>query len=435
MSGALDMTGIDKLPSGKYRVRVQRGHQPVKVPLCETPEEAVVLRRAILKEIGAGEVVPVGGLSLVQWGPTWLQRFRSSKRGFSAERQRFWTHLATAEFARRPLAAISRRDVKEWLATLKKATTKHKWGKRPATPLSLQTRRHCLNLLRILLHDAVEEELLRVNPALGLKISEDAPPVTEELFLDLESQRRALDACGDDPERWIVQFAIGTGLRQGEQWNLHLSDVHHDGDDPHIMVRFGSEGRTPKNGKVRKIPLFGVGLEAAREWLKLLPAYAPHNPKALMFPTPSHKRWNGKGFVGGARRQKCKAPIVWKKVREAFAPRRVWWHLLRHTTASSLVAGWWGEKWRLEEVRGLMGHSTIRVTERYAHLADSTLRQVAAATQKHWDAGASPQALSRGCHDPQKPAETEGNLAPSKPKVVRSNRSGRTEFSGKSAGI
>ena len=50
----------------------------------------------------------------------------------------------------------------------------------------------------------------------------------------------------------------------------------------------------------------------------------------------------------------------------------------------SLVAGWWGERWRLEEVRGLMGHSTIRVTERYAHLADSTLKQVAAATHRSW---------------------------------------------------
>jgi integrase len=119
--------------------------------------------------------------------------------------------------------------------------------------------------------------------------------------------------------------------------------------------------------------------------LKILPSYAAHNPKKLMFPTPSHQRWDGKAVVGGCRRQKCKTPIVWQKVRAAFLPRRVWWHLLRHTTASSLVAGWWGERWRLEEVRGLMGHSTIRVTERYAHLADSTLKQVAAATHKHWE--------------------------------------------------
>jgi integrase len=204
------------------------------------------------------------------------------------------------------------------------------------------------------------------------------------MFLDPEAQRRLIDICGDDPERWIVQFALGTGLRQGEQWSLPLVDVCIDGEEPHVMVRYGSEGKTTKSGKVRSVPLFGIGLEAAREWLKILPSYAAHNPKGLMFPTPSHQRWDGKAVVGGCRRQKCKTPVIWQKVRAAFLPRRVWWHLLRHTTASSLVAGWWGERWRLEEVRGLMGHSTIRVTERYAHLADSTLKQVAAATHKSW---------------------------------------------------
>ena len=52
----------------------------------------------------------------------------------------------------------------------------------------------------------------------------------------------------------------------------------------------------------------------------------------------------------------------------------------RHTCGSSLVAGWWGRAWRLEEVRDLLGHSTVRVTEMYAHLAPSELSKAAAAT-------------------------------------------------------
>ena len=56
------------------------------------------------------------------------------------------------------------------------------------------------------------------------------------------------------------------------------------------------------------------------------------------------------------------------------------WHDLRHTCGSSLVAGWWGRAWRLEEVRDLLGHSTVRVTEMYAHLAPSELSKAAAAT-------------------------------------------------------
>jgi Phage integrase family len=61
--------------------------------------------------------------------------------------------------------------------------------------------------------------------------------------------------------------------------------------------------------------------------------------------------------------------------------RHVRWHDLRHTFASSLVAGvWGGDAWRLDEVRDLLGHSSVTVTEQYAHLAPSALAKSAAAT-------------------------------------------------------
>ncbi len=52
------------------------------------------------------------------------------------------------------------------------------------------------------------------------------------------------------------------------------------------------------------------------------------------------------------------------------------WHDLRHTFASSLVAGWWGRVWGASgEVRDLLGHYSATVTERYAHLAPSALAE------------------------------------------------------------
>ena len=137
--------------------------------------------------------------------------------------------------------------------------------------------------------------------------------------------------AGKDPERWMVAFAIGTELRQGEHWNLELSDLHVDGDNPHVLVRFGSPGKTTKSGKTRMVPLFGLGLEAAREWLKILPMYALHNPHNLVFPTPTSEfdgRFGHRVFKGGARRQSGKSPAICKTVKERFHPRRVWWHLL-----------------------------------------------------------------------------------------------------------
>jgi hypothetical protein len=192
----------------------------------------------------------------------------------------------------------------------------------------------------------------------------------------------------ENPERWIILFGMGTGLRQGEQWNLHIADVHLDAaEGPWINVKYGSKGRPPKNRRPRKVPLFGMALEAGRAWLEHLPSYAPSNPEGLMFPTPfkaKRKKSGGREFDGGARRQVGKTPSAWTKVKTTLGERKVWWHLLRHTAATSLLCGWWGRRWSLEEVSKFLGHSSVKVTERYAHLLESELATIAAESHAWW---------------------------------------------------
>jgi integrase len=269
---------------------------------------------------------------------------------------------------------------------------------------------------------ALDRDYVAANPALGIKPEqddrEDEDGYHAGWYLTREQQVNVIRLAGADPERHLIAFAMGTGLRLGELLCLHIDDVDLDGPNPRVVVKWGSwdpkgrRFRSPKGRKTRTVPLFGMALDAVREWTAALPAFAKRNPLGLMFPTRR-----------GALR--TKAPKVWATVQESFGVcprigRRIWWHLLRHTFASSLVAGWWGAPRRmLDEVRTLMGHSSVKVTEKYAHLSDQTVDNIGTEMRAAWST----------CHDvvttAKIPRETLKDTRSSKPPVAGSNPAGR----------
>jgi integrase len=396
---ATGQRGIDELPSGKFRVRVEDNGRPLKVPLCATLEDAIAVRDGLYAAIAAGQFARVDGVTAGQWGPTWLRKYRSENRSYRDDRQRFEMHVATAPIAQKPMATVEPIDIVNWLADLKRKKVQYKHRANDRT-LGYATRKHCLKLVRRLFGDALVEGLTKTNPALGVRLKKtDADRsyeiVPKEWPLSTAEQRVVDEALARNLERHIVDVAMGSGLRQGEQWNLLLADVHVDDRDPHMWIRFGSKGKSPKNKEPRKVPLFGKALHAMREWLQVLSTYAPRNPDCLVFPSPAREHVEGdgkRGAKGGGRRTKGKVPPCWTQVKAALG-RPIKWHHLRHTCATSLLCGLWGEKWRLEEVANLLGHSSTRTTEMYAHFLDDALKEPVARSQAAWEARASARSV------------------------------------------
>jgi integrase len=370
---------IDQLPSGRWRVRLSLPGGERTSFTAATRDEAEELRRAALAELQEADLATVGGITLRQWGPRALDaRELAGGRNRSSEDSLWNRHILSADFIDWPLASIRARDVRAWVASTAKKRSgkkqkKHGKKRKKAPKISAGTVKHALDLLRAILHAAVVDELIEHNPAADVEPPAPTPRAEEPwTYLALPEQEAVL-TCPQAPPPLvlIVAFALGTGLRQGEQWNLELADLHVDGDDPHVFVRFGSRGKPPKNGKTRKVPLFGLALEAAQLWLRGLRGYAKKNPHKLVFPSPR-----------GCRRGKGKLPKGWRELLAAAGITRPFrWHDLRHTCASSLLAGWWGRRWTLEEVREVLGHKSVTTTERYAHLAPSVLAEAARGTR------------------------------------------------------
>src|SRR5258708_4556261 len=182
-------------------------------------------------------------------------------------------------------------------------------------------------------------------------------------------------------------------MRSGEMAALRLADVHVDGADPYVTVRYGGPSHKPtKWGRIRQIPLFGRAMAALRRWLDVLPSYAPKNPHGLLFPAHhggfrNHDHllrwgvWKGVPARGKPGDRNYHAATI-GVLERAGITRPFRWHGLRHACASSLISGWWGRHWTLKEVCDLLGHRSITTTERYAHLADTALKQAARETHE-----------------------------------------------------
>lgn len=251
-----------------------------------------------------------------------------------------------------PLAHVQRRHVKEWLRELR-----GKDGQR----LGEQTQRNALNLLRLVFAAAVDDDLLEHNPARDVRVKGHGrtDDTSTELTLD---ELAALFWSADDEGKHLVAFAAGTGMRSGELRSATVECFELECERPAVWVRYGSPGLPCKAGRVRRLPLFGFALEAARSWAR---SYQPKE-------SSRHEPRPWKYFFGtktGAARQRGK--IVerekWKAwLAAAGIKRRVRWHDLRHTCATLLLHGELGDAWSKEAVQDLLRHASITTTERYA---------------------------------------------------------------------
>lgn len=191
------------------------------------------------------------------------------------------------------------------------------------------------------------------NPATGLYLK---TPEGRLRWLTIDESRKLFRAAIESKAQHLYDFillALNTGMRRSEILRLDASKI--DLANKKIYI----EGAHTKSGKRRVIPLNNGAIRAIQ----------------------SRTTWNHENGISGTRLflQKNGKPVV--QINTAFKNAvaqagledfRL--HDLRHTFASWLVQS----GIPLPEVRDLLGHSSIKQTERYAHLAPGLLHKAVA---------------------------------------------------------
>jgi integrase len=147
----------------------------------------------------------------------------------------------------------------------------------------------------------------------------------------------------------IVVLALSTGMRQGEIMNLRWRDL--DLEKGTITLH------ETKNGERRKVPLTGHALECIRKIDEV-----KHVESALLF--------------GSHINRKANRPLTfrkpWLRALEEAQIEDFRFNDLRHSTASYLAMN--GAT--LAEIAEVLGHKTLQMVKRYAHLSDAHTSKV-----------------------------------------------------------
>ena len=145
----------------------------------------------------------------------------------------------------------------------------------------------------------------------------------------------------------MILVALNTGIRQNNLFSLEWRDI--DFESQAMTLR----AKITKSKKTTMLPINSIVVKTLTVWRE---QSSDTSPNALIFPSPK----------SGSKFDNCKK--AWAGLMEDAGIENFRWHDMRHDFASQLVM----KGIDLNTVRELMGHADLKMTLRYAHLAQKS---------------------------------------------------------------
>lgn len=238
--------------------------------------------------------------------------------------------------------------------------------------VSVPTTRKILATLHGILRKAVEDDVLAINPATGIRVIGRRGEGSKKIVPPSKDAMRLIMQAADENFRAVLIVASATGMRAGELWALRWKHVDLVGGEVRIETRvdaYGEEDVTKTDAGMRTVPLGASVVSVLKAW-KLRSKFS--KTEDLVFP-------NEKGGYT------CHPNLVKRRFLPLFAaldakhkedpannppaPPLFNWHGLRHFAVSCWIEAGLAPK----TVQTFAGHSSLQVTmDRYGHLFKSS---------------------------------------------------------------
>jgi integrase len=342
----------------RYRVRYRtpgRGQTDKRGFRTKREAEAFAATVEVSKMCGEYVAPSHARVTVGELGPAWLDRQRGHlKPSAYASMEVAWRVRVAPRWGNVALGDIRPTAVQQWVSDLGRGTPDSK-------ALGASAVKRAVHVLSAILADALSDNLIARNPALGIKL----PHIPRGRPIYLTHQQLAELAAASGEYEGLVLLLAYTGLRWGEAIGLRVRDLdmlRQRATVSENAVQVGAEifVGTPKAHKQRTVPLPEF----------LLPYLARQcegkDRDDLLFPGDRH---------GYLRRPHPVSGWFVKAVAASGVPHTTP-HDLRHTAASLAVSAGANVK----AVQKMLGHASAAMTlDIYADLFDDDLEAVATA--------------------------------------------------------
>ena len=239
-----------------------------------------------------------------------------------------------ASFGKLPFASVSPRDIQSYIMGIKGRSS----GANANRHWSVLSKMYSL---------AITLDLAETNPCRGIKKFAENP--AKEFFLsgpEIKKFLEALDFWGDSVSAWFLKWLLFTGLRMGESSKARFEDI--DMESKTLLIH----SEMAKNGRTRRVALNSLAMDVV---LKMESLRLPGNPFL---------------FAGAKKGQHIVSPKrVFEKAKKQAGIASCRIHDLRHSFCSlSAQAGI-----PLYHIQQHVGHSSSKMTARYAHLGQQDM--------------------------------------------------------------